>query len=107
MSTSVTTATYYVAKTKATRTRDDQVLKHNIGDEFTLVAGEWIGMDGYRMPGWTEYLPAKFPLLINAMDYVKNLPGEMYGFKVIPDTVSFSKVTVTTTTEEEEVTLDA
>ncbi len=106
MPTTITSATYYTASAKAVRTRRDSVLKHEIGDEITVTAGNWLG-SGEKYPAWSEHGPEKFGTLEALRNYVADLPLKAYGFDVVPDTVEFFRVETVTQTTHEMVKIDA
>jgi hypothetical protein len=105
MPTAITTATYYTASAKAVRTRSDEVLKREIGDEITVTAGHWLGW-GEKLPAWSEHGPEKFNTLEAVQDYVSGLELKTHGFDVVPGTVEFFRVETVTHTTHEMVKVD-
>ncbi|AKE44862.1 hypothetical protein AU106_gp231 [Sinorhizobium phage phiM9] len=87
-----TTTEYFYAHCRGVRTRADATLRYDIGEEVYLVAGEWLGMDGARMPAWTEHPgPTRFETVEEAREYVKHLPKSMYGFDVIEESIEIMR----------------
>jgi hypothetical protein len=105
MPTTITSATYYTASAKAVRTRQDSVLKHEIGEEITVTAGSWLG-SGEKYPSWSEHGPEKFNTLEALQNYVAGLSLKTHGFDVVPNTVEFFKVETVTHTTHEMVKID-
>ncbi len=105
MPTTITSATYYTASAKAVRTRADSMLKHEVGQEITVTAGQWLG-HGDRYPAWSEHGPEKFNTLEDAKACVEGLSFETWGFDVVPETIEFFKVETVTHTTHEMVKID-
>lgn len=103
MSVKSETRKYFIAKSKAVRTREDKILKHEIGQEIDVVAGKWVGQDGWKTEAWSEYSPNHYASLESAQNDVKNLSGSEYGLKIVPNTVRYFEIEVTTITTETEI----
>lgn len=98
--TTTTTATYYIATSKARRTKKNVSLKHEIGDIITVKAG-LVHEYGDEHPAWTEGEAERFTSLGTLLEFVNVVAQMPDRFELVPGTIEYYKVdTVTHTTHE-------
>lgn len=96
--TDVKVFTWIEVRTKAKRVAP--LMDGNVGDEITMVGGDWLGMGGVKMPAWSDGSPTHFKTIEEAKDAVKGYGHYGYGFAIIPNTIEFVRVTRKVETKE-------